>query len=47
MVTYFLLSTCKQVLAKLLVQLRTHLSDYSTKKIYFDNTGEITSHVFH
>jgi len=42
-----LLSTRNQVFAKLLVQLRAHFTDYSIKKICFDNTGEITSHAFH
>jgi len=43
----FLLSTRNQVFANLLVQLRVHFPDYPITKIYFDNTGEITSHVFH
>ena len=42
-----LLSTRNQVFAKLLVQLRAHFPDYLIKKFCFDNTGEITSHVFH
>ena len=42
-----LLSTRNQGFAKLLVQLRVHLPDYPIKKICCDNTGEITSHVFH
>jgi len=42
-----LLSTRNQVFANLLVQLRAHLPDYPIKKICFDNTSEITSHVFH
>jgi len=42
-----LLSTHNQVFAKLLVQLRAHFLDYLIKKNYFDNTGEIKSHVFH
>jgi len=43
----FLLSTRNQIFAKLLVQLRVHFPNYPIKKIYFDNTGEITSHAFH
>jgi len=42
-----LLSTCKQVFAMLLVQLRAHFPDYPIKKIYFNDTGEITSYAFH
>ena len=42
-----LLSTRNQEFAKLFVQLRAHLSDYPIKKIFFNNTGEITSHAFH
>jgi len=42
-----ILSTHNQVLAKLSVQLRAHLPDYLIKKIYFDNSGEITYHAFH
>ena len=42
-----LLSTCNQVFANLLVQLRAHFPNYPIKKICFDNTSEITSHSFH
>jgi len=42
-----LLSTSHQAFAKLLTQLRTHFPDYLIKKIYFDNTSEITSYAFH
>ena len=42
-----LLSTHNQVFAKLLVQLRAHFPNYPIKKICFDNTSEIKSHVFH
>jgi len=31
----------------LLVQLRAHFPDYPIKKIYFNDTGEITSYAFH
>ena len=43
----FLLSTCNQVFAKLLVQLRAHFPNFLIKKICFDNIGEIKSHAFH
>jgi len=42
-----LLSTRNQTFAKLLAQLRAHFPNYLIKKIDFDNTGEITSHVLH
>jgi len=42
-----LLSTRNQAIAKLLAKLRVHFPDYSIKKIFFDNIGEITSHTVH